>query len=666
VASPYQQQSLRRKIVYTALIVGLFCATLVLRQLPRIGMEAQAADLELREMDRGEVELTGSALRLSLSAGRGVAVCALWWGATEKQKKNQWNELELMVRSLTKLQPHFITPWLFQSWNLAYNVSVESDRIKDKYFYIWRGIELLAEGERQNKNNPDLRFSMGFYNQQKLGLSDEALTFRCLFQMSCIDPVKRDPDRFRAKDRNDSQAIDPEKFEQFCRENPMLVRRLRESLKKESPSDIVDFLADHKKIPSRYEDKPITPAGGAEPRSPLKSEDQQFPILPPPDSTGRREGADLDSPDVDNFTAAREWYAYAVEPMPPAEKELSPNPPLFDRRKYRMPRYMAPAIFRGYPSRGQTYVAEYLQREGWFDSDGWKITGGWFPEDKFRSGADAVVGDGKNWGKRAWDRARDRWQRHGIDTGLYLTAEELNILNGRAAKFRQRFNVQPGELPAAANLQQRLDPDVQEALRAHMALYWYEHFRVMTNFPHFYAQSQVEADTNTIAVRKAFFQADQSRKAGDTELAIELYREAFPKWRQILLDNPLFRQDSAQQEDTYEAALKYVDLVVDRRGKRLKELLLLQDYLAHVASTPFGSAVWVPQSYFPRLVPPNVLTPIDQPDSKGEPLISQNNMISVRSRLQLPITLIRPPPEMTMELPSSPPTPPPAPPSGTP
>src|SRR5262249_115223 len=152
-------------------------------------------------------------------------------------------------------------PWLFQSWNLAYNVSVEADRVKDKYFYIREGILLLAEGERQNKNNPDLRFSMGFYNQQKLGLSDEANTFRCLFQLSCIDPVKRDPDRFKSLDRSESQAIDMEKFEQFCRENPMLVRRLREKLKKETPMDIIDFLAENKRIPSRYEDKPMTTGG---------------------------------------------------------------------------------------------------------------------------------------------------------------------------------------------------------------------------------------------------------------------------------------------------------------------------------------------------------------------------------------------------------------------
>src|SRR2546430_8951651 len=150
------------------------------------------------------------------------------------------NELELIVRSLTKLQPHFIRPWLFQSWNLAYNVSVESDRIRDKYFFMYRGIELLAEGERQNKNDPDLRYNLGFYNQHKIGLSDEATTLRCLFEMSCIDPLERDPKRLRPEDASGNAVIDMDRFEQFCRKHPMLVRRLREGLKKNTPDDVVD------------------------------------------------------------------------------------------------------------------------------------------------------------------------------------------------------------------------------------------------------------------------------------------------------------------------------------------------------------------------------------------------------------------------------------------
>src|SRR5437899_885284 len=172
MASPFQQQSLRRKIVYTVLILVLFSATLVFRQMNTYGMEEQARNLGLREETLGDVELAGSALRLSLGGARGIAVCGLWWTATQKQMKQQWNELELIVRSVTKLQPHFITPWLFQSWNLAYNVSVESDRVKDKFFYVTRGIELLGEGERRIKNDPDLRNHMAWYYQNKFGLSD--------------------------------------------------------------------------------------------------------------------------------------------------------------------------------------------------------------------------------------------------------------------------------------------------------------------------------------------------------------------------------------------------------------------------------------------------------------------------------------------------------------
>src|SRR5262249_49390790 len=153
----------------------------------RRGMDVQARELELREESLGEIELVSSALRLSLFGSRGAVVCYLWADAQEKQKKHEWNQLDQRVRVLGKLQPHFLSPWLFQSWNLAYNVSVEFDRIKDKYFYIARGIELLAEGERQNKDNPEMRFFIGNYQQSKMGISDENNTLRTLYQLSCID-----------------------------------------------------------------------------------------------------------------------------------------------------------------------------------------------------------------------------------------------------------------------------------------------------------------------------------------------------------------------------------------------------------------------------------------------------------------------------------------------
>ena len=53
-----------------------------------------------------------------------VVYYVLWYGdvsdAIDKQKKQEWNELDIAVDSITKLQPHFTAPWLFQSLSLIH------------------------------------------------------------------------------------------------------------------------------------------------------------------------------------------------------------------------------------------------------------------------------------------------------------------------------------------------------------------------------------------------------------------------------------------------------------------------------------------------------------------------------------------------------------------
>src|SRR5947209_3551340 len=223
MASPAQQQTFHRKLIYLGLVVALLFGSLLWRKLV---VEEQAQRLALLEQSHGDVELVGSAVRLGLFGSRGLVTCVLWYSATEKQKKNQWNELELIVRSLTKLQPHFITPWLFQSWSLAYNVSVESDRPRDKFFYIARGIQLLAAGERQNRFQPDLRREIGFYHQHKICQSDETNVLRSIFQLSCIPPADRDPEKLGYREGKPDWEVNWDEFEQFCKTHPQLVRRL--------------------------------------------------------------------------------------------------------------------------------------------------------------------------------------------------------------------------------------------------------------------------------------------------------------------------------------------------------------------------------------------------------------------------------------------------------
>src|SRR4051812_846420 len=123
MASPYQQQARYRKLWYLGAIVALFCLALLWRRVDaeafglRVrGIDKQAELLRIREESRGEPDLTGTVVQLGLTGSRGWATCYLWTVAIEAQKKNQWNRLELVSNSLTKLQPYFITPWLFQSW----------------------------------------------------------------------------------------------------------------------------------------------------------------------------------------------------------------------------------------------------------------------------------------------------------------------------------------------------------------------------------------------------------------------------------------------------------------------------------------------------------------------------------------------------------------------
>src|SRR5262245_63353327 len=107
MANQHQQRALYRKLVYTVLILSLFTVSLLHR---RFVVEPQGNELLLREVARGEVELTSSAVRLSLNGSRGLAVTFLWWAAMKKQEKHEWNELELLVSLITKLTPYLIPP----------------------------------------------------------------------------------------------------------------------------------------------------------------------------------------------------------------------------------------------------------------------------------------------------------------------------------------------------------------------------------------------------------------------------------------------------------------------------------------------------------------------------------------------------------------------------
>ena len=89
--------------------------------------------------------------------------------------------MKATVDLITKLQPHFLSVWTFQGWNLAYNVSVEWDAPEDKYEWIKQGIKFLQEGVANNRRSPDLVWDTAWTYYHKLGFSDESIILRRLF-----------------------------------------------------------------------------------------------------------------------------------------------------------------------------------------------------------------------------------------------------------------------------------------------------------------------------------------------------------------------------------------------------------------------------------------------------------------------------------------------------
>ena len=98
-------------------------------------------------------------MKLFLLGGfRGIVANYLWLRAEENKRDHDWDRLKTNVDLITKLQPHFLSIWTFQGWNLAYNVSVEWDAPEDKYDWIKQGIKFVQQGVEQQPPlaRPDL------------------------------------------------------------------------------------------------------------------------------------------------------------------------------------------------------------------------------------------------------------------------------------------------------------------------------------------------------------------------------------------------------------------------------------------------------------------------------------------------------------------------------
>jgi hypothetical protein len=116
---------------------------------------------------------------MSIGALRGLLVDYLWIKIHQMQKDGLYFEVMADADLITKLQPRFPQVWVFHAHNMAYNISVMTHTIEERWEWVNEGMRLLRE--KALRANPDdlvLHKELAFFFMHKLnGNSDDAHLF---------------------------------------------------------------------------------------------------------------------------------------------------------------------------------------------------------------------------------------------------------------------------------------------------------------------------------------------------------------------------------------------------------------------------------------------------------------------------------------------------------
>jgi hypothetical protein len=182
-----QRQRFIRKIVYACVIAALLLPLAWLSQpettASKGGRLAQLrSEYQLGQAQLGDIDPASETIKLATLGMRGVAANLLWDKANEYRKTEDWVNLSATLEQIAKLQPNFVSVWIFQGWNLSYNISVEFDDYRDRYYWVIKGIDFLKEGTQYNKDDPRLLSKIGWTISNKIGRADEHVQYRRLFR----------------------------------------------------------------------------------------------------------------------------------------------------------------------------------------------------------------------------------------------------------------------------------------------------------------------------------------------------------------------------------------------------------------------------------------------------------------------------------------------------
>ncbi len=160
---------------------------------------------------------------IALGGFRGLISNFLWIRANDLQQDDKFFEAAQLANWITDLEPHFTQVWLFQSWNMAYNISVKfkangPGNYADRWRWVENGVNLLRDqGLKYNPDEPLIYRELGWFFQHKMGanLDDANMYYKAQWAQE-MDPI------FGAEGTNYLSLITPQT--DLDRSNAMVLR----------------------------------------------------------------------------------------------------------------------------------------------------------------------------------------------------------------------------------------------------------------------------------------------------------------------------------------------------------------------------------------------------------------------------------------------------------
>jgi hypothetical protein len=138
---------------------------------------------------------------VALGGFRGLISNLLWIRANDLQIDDKYFEAAQLANWITDLEPHIPQVWVFQAWNMAFNISIKFPDFADRWRWIENGVSLLRDrGLRYNPDSIQIYRELGWFFQNKMGynLDDANVYFKHEWAMEMTPFFGRNGTNFSA------------------------------------------------------------------------------------------------------------------------------------------------------------------------------------------------------------------------------------------------------------------------------------------------------------------------------------------------------------------------------------------------------------------------------------------------------------------------------------